>query len=241
MSTLPAVTPVLELTGVLKNYRALRPLRIESLQVHAGDRLALAGLDAGAAEVLINLITGAGLPDAGDVRVFGRSTAEISEGDEWLASLDRFGIVSPRAVLLEGASIEQNLAMPFTLQLDPVPAEVTVRVADLARLCGIPVDDGSWLRRRAGEAPPDVRVRVHLARAVALEPDLLLLEHPIADIAETSRLAFAADLVRVVCARRLTTLIITQDERFARRVAHRALRLKPATGVLEPLRRGWFG
>jgi ABC-type transporter Mla maintaining outer membrane lipid asymmetry ATPase subunit MlaF len=240
MSTQQSVAPVLELTGVVKNYQALRPLRIESLQAHAGERVAVGGIDAGGAEVLINLVIGRSLPDVGEVRVFGRATASISGGDEWLASLDRFGIVSPRAVLLEAASVEQNLAMPFTLQIDPIPAEVSDRVADLARSCGISVEDRAWLRRPAGEVPPDVRARLHLARAVALEPDLLLLEHPTADIVEPARLAFADDVVRVTCARRLTTLVITQDERFAKRVAHRAFRLQPATGVLQPLRRGWF-
>ena len=78
------------------------------------------GLDAGAAEVLVNLVTGAGVADRGTVCVQGRNNAEIANGDEWLESLDRFGIVSERAVLLEGATLEQNLAMPFTLQIDPV-------------------------------------------------------------------------------------------------------------------------
>ncbi len=87
-----------------------------------GERVALAGIDAGGAEVMLNLVTGASLPDEGEVRVFGRRTADVSDGDEWLASLDCFGIVSERAVLLEGATLTQNLALPFTLEIDPVPA-----------------------------------------------------------------------------------------------------------------------
>ncbi|HXW07668.1 MAG TPA: hypothetical protein VD833_20740, partial [Vicinamibacterales bacterium] len=76
---------------------------------------------------------------------------------------------------------------------------------------------------------------------VALEPELLVLEHPTADIPEPARRAFAEDIVRVTASRHLTTLVITQDARFAARVAHRALQLQPATGVLKPQRRGWFG
>ena len=53
--------------------------------------------------------------------MLGRDTADITSGDDWLASLDRFGIVSPRAVLIEAATIEENLAMPFILQIDPIP------------------------------------------------------------------------------------------------------------------------
>ena len=49
------------------------------------------GVDGGAAEVLVNLVTGASVADRGVVRVLGRSNADIVDGDEWLASLDRFG------------------------------------------------------------------------------------------------------------------------------------------------------
>ena len=113
MSSRPAA-PAIQIAQVVRNYGSLRPLRIAALAVAPGERVALTGLDAGAAEVLVNLVTGAALPDEGEVRVFGRATSEIASGDEWLASLERFGIVSPRAVLIEGATVLQNLAMPFT-------------------------------------------------------------------------------------------------------------------------------
>ena len=157
--------PVVEMRGVVKNYNALRPLRIAELSVPAEARVALAGIDAGGAEVMLNLITGASLPDQGEVRVFGQSTADVSNGDAWLASLDRFGIVSERAVLLEAATLTQNLALPFALEIDPVPPQTLTRVDALAEQCGIGRD---YLSRRAGDVPAAVRARVHLARAVAL-------------------------------------------------------------------------
>ena len=124
--------PVLLMTGVSKTYNALRPLRIASLVV-AGERVSLGGVDAGAGELLINLVTGASVPDKGDIRIFGRLTTDIANGEEWLTLLERFGIVSPRAVMLEGSTLLQNLAMPFTLEIDPVPAEVVAKVQALAR------------------------------------------------------------------------------------------------------------
>ena len=123
-----ATQPVLQITDVEKRYQALRPFRLQSLTIAAGERVAIVGLDAGAAEVLVNLVTGAGVADRGTVRVQGRNNADIANGDEWLESLDRFGIVSERAVLLEGATLEQNLAMPFTLQIDPVAPDIAERV-----------------------------------------------------------------------------------------------------------------
>ncbi len=131
------VTPVLQISGVHKRYQSLRPLRVQELTIAAGERVAVSGFDAGAAEVLVNLVTGASLPDEGEVRVLGQSTADIAGGDEWLASLDRFGIVSPRGVLLEGATLEQNLAMPLTLQIDPVPPDDRGARRGAGAECGI--------------------------------------------------------------------------------------------------------
>jgi len=230
---------VLRLDGVQKNYGALRPLRIQSLEVAAGERVALGGFDALAAEVLVNLVTGAVLPDEGTVVVFGQATAGISDGDAWFASLERFGIVSPRAVMLEGSTLLQNLALPFTLEIDPVPPGLRAQVEQLAADCGIA---GEALKMRAGDVPGDVRVRVHLARALALDPTLVLIEHPTADVDEAVKAPLAVDLARAIEARQVSALIVTLDVEFAGMVAHRSLQLQPATGALVPWKktRGWF-
>jgi ABC-type lipoprotein export system ATPase subunit len=154
---------------------------------------------------------------------------------------------------LDGATLEQNLAMPFTLQIDPIPPDTAARVEALAAACGIlpkkekgeERDEGeagskNWLHALPGEVPPEIRIRAHLARAVALDPHLLLLEHPTANIPEHARAAFAADVVRVCESRELAALVITQDRAFAEKVAHRSLTLEPATGALRSSKRGWF-
>ncbi len=228
---------ILEVRGVIKSYNALRPLRIADLTLAAGTRVAIAGIDAGGAEVLLNLVTGASLPDQGEVRVFGRSTAALSDGDEWLASLDRFGIVSERAVLLEGASLAQNLALPFALDIDPIPPETLARVEVLADECEIP---RAQLSARAGDVTPAVRSRVHLARAVALDPRLLLMEHPTAALEPTERKPYGAIVGRVCERRDLTLLAVTQDLEFASAATHETLTLHGANGRLSAARRPWW-
>ena len=231
-------TPAIEIVGVTKSYAALRPLRIASLVVAARERVALSGIDAGGAELLVNLVTGASLPDDGEVRVFGRLTADIPDGEEWLSSLDRFGIVSERGVLLEGSTVIQNLALPLTLEIDPVPEDALRQVMALGIECDIPYD---WLEQPVGGVPPAVRARVHLARAVALAPQLLLLEHPTAAMNEKyERAAFGEIVARVCAARGLSALAITLDTSFAAAAAHRTLTLQPATGQLVAARRPWW-
>lgn len=228
---------VVQMTAVRKAYGGLRPLRIAALAVAARERVAVAGPDAHAAEVLINLITGASLPDAGEIRVFGRRTADVADGEAWLSSLDRFGIVSERAVMLEGATLAQNLALPLTLDIDPLPDAIRARAAQLAVECDIAAE---WLDQPCGQVPADVRVRVHLARAVALEPELLLMEHPTAPLAAPAGRAFGEVVRRVAAARGLTVVMVSLDAEFAQVAADRQLTLDPATGRLQPVKRGWF-
>ena len=230
--------PVLRLTRIRKQYNALRPLRLNDLSIAAGERVALSGLDAGAAEVLVNLVTGASVPDEGEVHVQGRSTASIANGDEWLAWLDRFGIVSPRAVLLDAATLRQNLAMPLTLQIDPIPDDAAVAVTALAREAGI---DGSWLDRPIAGLPASIRMRAHLARAVVLGPALLILEHPTATLEKGEGKAFGDAVARVAGARSLSTLIVSEDAEFSEAAASRRLSLQAASGDLKPPRRRFFG
>ena len=233
------VSPILEIRGVSKNYSGLRPLRIAELTVAAGERVTVGGIEAGAGELLVNLVTGASVPDAGEIRIFGQPTADIPDGDAWLELLERFGIVSPRVVLLEGSTLLQNLAMPFTLEIEPVPEPIAQRVAELAGQCGL--DPARWLGVRAGDLPADMRVLAHLARALALNPEFIVVEHPTADVASAAREALARAVADACDGRRVAMLVLTNDEVFAKAVAPRNLKLDGATGQLKPLKKGWFG
>jgi simple sugar transport system ATP-binding protein len=218
---------VIEFTDVTKTYHALRPLRIAKLTIARGDTMAIGGLDAGAAELFVNLITGAALPDTGDVRVAGRSTRDIATDTEWLASLDRFGIVTERAVLLEGLSLAANLALPFTLSIDPLDEAIKPRIAALASEVQL---DAARLAAPAGELSAEERVRAHLARALGPGPELLLLEHPTARLDANAADAVGQTLRQVAASRRLGWVALSEDDRFARAAGGRRLRLEAATG-----------
>ena len=98
------------------------------------------------------------------------------------------------------------------------------------------------LARPAGDLTPLARARVRLARAVALDPQVLLAEHPTAALGEPDAAAFAWDLARVAAARRLGMLVLTADAAVAAASAARVLTLNPATGELRPASgwRRWF-
>lgn len=222
--------PLLEISAISMKYGALRPLRLEQLSLAAGDHVAIVGLDQPAAEVLINLVTGAALPDAGFVRVFGRLTADITDSADWLTTVDRFGIVSERAALLEPMSVIQNLAVPFSLEIEPPPPSIAAQAAALASEVGVP--DAAF-ERRVGDLDAALRMRVRLGRALAFNPAVLLLEHPSSTLPRQDVARFARDVRSVTERRGLAALSITADLDFAASASARTLVLEPATGRLK--------
>ena len=140
--------------------------------------------------------------------MFGRPTTAIADSADWLKAVDRFGIVSERAVLLDTLSVVQNLAVPFTLEIEPPPADIHERA-------------------------------VALARALALDPAVVLLEHPTAAIAPGDIVPLGA-WIRVIARRRgAAAVALTADREFAGAIATRVLTLEAATGRLSA-GRGWW-
>jgi ABC-type sugar transport system ATPase subunit len=228
--------PLIEIRHLVKDFRGLRPLRIKELALLSGERAVILGFDAPSAETLVNLITGASLPDEGDVRVFGRRTTEIASSDDWLATVDRFGIVSGRVVLLEELSVAQNLAIPLTLDIDPVSRDVVPRITEMAGAVGL---DPATLSTRVASIPPLDRARIRLARATALDPRILLLDHPSAALSSDETERFVADLVRTATTRGLTILALTADERLGPLASAGPWQWVPATGEIRR-RSGWL-
>ena len=230
---------ILTVSGVSKNYRGLRPLRVKQLEVHSGEAIGLVGFDQVTAEVLVDLITGATVPEAGEIVAFGRATTAIRDGDEWLHTLDAFGLLSERAVLVEQFSAEQNLTLPLSLELDAVEAPLRRRVRALGEEVGL---EAGELDLPVSQLSALGKLRVRLGRALALDPRLLLAEHPNATLSADETTAFAAGLSRILAWRRLAALVMTADRRFASAVAERVLTLQPGTGDLavSSVWRRWF-
>ena len=233
------IVPALDLADVTKDFGGLRPLRIQRLTVSGREHVALVGLDQPMAEVFVNLVTGATLPDRGQVAVFGQSTGAIVDGAEWLRVVDRFGIVTGRAVLLDGLTVLQNLAVPLTLDIEPLHDEVAARAASLAAEVGLSASE--W-EKLVAALDATSRARVRLARALALDPAVILLEHATASVDRDQAVPFGERIRRIAARRGAAIVAVTADPVFASAVADRILTLDAATGRLTPRRgKGWLG
>ena len=224
--------PLLEVSGLVKDYQALRPLRIRSLSLTSGDLVAVNGLDAIAAQTFVNLVTGATLPDSGEVALFGQNTKVITDGTAWLKSLDGVGMVTSRGIVIEMFTVLQNIALSYTLEVDPIDPAVLPDVVALAKEVGLAAET---FEMPAGRTGPDTHMRIHLARALALGPRMLLAEHPSANLPRETVSAFGADLARLARSRGLALLALTADDELAKAIGGQRLELVAATGDLKPV------
>lgn len=235
-----AAAPLLDVQDLVKDYQALRPLRIKALTLTPGDILCVGGLDAIAAETFVHLVTGATLPDSGEIALFGQNTRAIADGEAWLKSLDGVGMVTSRGIVIEMFTVLQNIALSFTLAVDPIDPAVLPQVIALAREVGLAE---ATFDAPAGRTLADAQMRIHLARALALGPRLLIAEHPSASLPREAVGAFGADLARLARSRGLALLALTADDDLAKAIGGQRLALIAATGELKPpgLLRKLFG
>jgi len=91
---------------------------------------------------------------------------------------------------------------------------------------------GEPVLRRA-DVLPLVRSQIYLARALAFDPAILVLEHPTANLSVEDAKAFAAIVSAVAARRGLTTVGLLMDEKFAKATGGRLLTWQPATGEMK--------
>jgi ABC-type transporter Mla maintaining outer membrane lipid asymmetry ATPase subunit MlaF len=221
--------PLVEIRSVIKNFGGLRPVRIRELVVEAGEVVTIDGADQQAGAVFTDLLTGTTLPDTGEVRIEGRSTASLADADDWLAFLDRFGLVNERIVLLDQLTLAQNLAIAHTLDIDPMSPEASDLAVRMAAEVGL---DRAALDEPLSASSPMTRLRIRLGRALAHDPVILLVEHPSLGLERDDARVAAGLLRRIGRSRGLAVVVISGDALMSRRAATRALTWRPATGEL---------
>jgi putative ABC transport system ATP-binding protein len=167
-------------------------------------------------------------------------TTDIPDSDTWLESLRAYGLLGVRTVLIEQLTVEQNLAIPVTLEVDPMPEALAAEVR--ARASEVGLAEHLLRQTPAALGPLDLQ-RVRLGRALALAPRVLLAEHPTATLERADADALARDMSRIVARRGMAAVYITADRAFAQQAADEIVMLKPATGDLVSAVgwRRWFG
>jgi putative spermidine/putrescine transport system ATP-binding protein len=150
---------------------------------------------------VIDLVAGFARPRHGRILVDGKDLALRAPGERG------FMTVRANLALFPHLSVRANIAFPLE-QRGHERSEIQQRLDRLVEECGI---DAALQSRLPGDLAPELQLRVALARAIAGEPEVLLLERPLLTLAPAARRAFLPELKRLHRQLGLTTLLATDD------------------------------
>lgn len=204
-------------------------LRDINLTIPRGQTLAIIGESGCGKTVLLKTIIGLLSPTRGTVHFDGRNLAELSE-KELTRQRIRFGFLFQQAALFDSMTIAQNVAFPLRQHTRKRPDEIRREVLTRLAEVGLPEN---ILGRKPAELSGGMRKRVGLARALALEPEIMLYDEP-----TTGLDPIMGDVINelILSTREhhpVTSIVVTHDMRTAQKVADRVVMLYPLAR-LEP-------
>lgn len=219
-------TPLLDVTGLAKTFGGLRAVDALSFSVTAGETIGLIGPNGSGKTTVLNLLTGAFPSDSGRVQFDGRELAGCAAHTICRAGIARtFQLVRP----LKGMSVTDNVLVGriYGAAAQPIAA-ARAKVAELIALVGLegrdamPVDALTYIDQK----------RVELARALAAEPKLLLLDEWLAGLNPTELEAGIA-LVRSLKGRGMTIILVEHVMHAVRSLCDRCIVLSTGRQIAE--------
>jgi NitT/TauT family transport system ATP-binding protein len=207
-----AAPPDVVCTGLAKTFEGSPPVEAVApvdIRFEAGRTTALVGPSGCGKSTLLRLVAGLEDPSAGEVRIGGRSPAEMrARGALAMAFQD--------PSLLPWRSVRGNLALALTLARRPADREAVDRLIALVGLAGF--EDA-----RPATLSGGMRQRAAIARCLVTEPELLLLDEPFGSVDELTRARLNQDLPALWRRRGTTALMVTHSVREAVLIADRVL------------------
>ncbi|MBB3148542.1 NitT/TauT family transport system ATP-binding protein [Phyllobacterium trifolii] len=191
------MSDTLEIRKVSKLFGNLEALRSVDIKMEAGEFISIVGPSGCGKTTLMRIIAGLEEPDAGNVWIGGNKVTAPGP--------DR-GFVFQSDSLLPWRTVWQNAALGLKLngQLD---AEATERVRNMLELTGLAGFESYWPKQLSG----GMRQRVNLARALALDPAVLLMDEPFSALDAQTREIMQTELLRIWEVGRKTVLFITHQ------------------------------
>jgi len=230
MATSPLAAPKISLLGIRKSFNGKEVLRGIDLDIQVGESLVVMGGSGAGKTVLLKHLIGLLLPDEGHVVVNGVDLGRASPGQA-LELRKRFGMSFQEGALFDSMTVFDNIAFPLRRHTRQGESEVAARVQeclDLVRLEGV---EGRYPAELSG----GMKRRVGFARAIALEPEILLFDEPTTGLDPINTGAIARVINHLRHRLDVTAVTITHDLQLAFEIADRIAMIRGGRIVaLEP-------
>ncbi len=198
----------IEVDGIAKRFGEFVALEDVSLEVPEGGLTALLGPSGSGKSTLLRIIAGLETPDSGQVRIAGQDVTRARPQDRGI------GFVFQHYAAFAHMSVFENVAFGLKIRKRG-SAEVRAKVEELLALVGLT----QWAGQRPHQLSGGQRQRMALARALAVEPQVLLLDEPFGALDANVRAELRRWLRRLHDEQGVTTVLVTHDQEEAMEVA----------------------
>src|ERR687897_770108 len=198
----------IEVRNVSKRFGDFQALDEVSLEVPSGSLTALLGPSGSGKSTLLRVIAGLEQPDSGEIVISGEDATGVAPQKRGV------GFVFQHYAAFKHMTVHDNVAFGLTIRKRPKP-EIRARVAELLELVGLAPFGGRYPAQLSGGQ----RQRMALARALAVEPSVLLLDEPFGALDARVRAELREWLRRLHDEVHVTTVIVTHDQEEAMEVA----------------------
>lgn len=212
-------TAFIEISGLTKRYGARAVVADVGFTLEAGTFLSLLGPSGSGKTTVLRMIAGLVHPDAGVIRIAGQEV--FGERRRVPVEERGLGMVFQDYALWPHMTVGENVAFGLRLQRKS-RQQISARIAEMLELVGL----AGLERRYPYQLSGGQQQRVAMARALSVQPKLLLLDEPLASLDTGLREAMREELVDIVRKARMTVINVTHDQNEAMVMSDRVLLLR---------------
>jgi phospholipid/cholesterol/gamma-HCH transport system ATP-binding protein len=220
--------PAVVMRGLHKSFGAQKVLNGIDLTVGSGETLVVLGRSGTGKSVLLRLIIGLQRPDSGSIHIHGQEIPS-SEVEALNEIRKKMGFLFQHAALYDSLTVEENVAFPLRRHSKMTAPERRDRIQQLLAAVGMERE----LQKMPGQLSGGMQKRVGLARALALEPSILLLDEPTAGLDPITSREIDELILKMQQERDVASIVVTHDLHSAKLIADRIVLLHQGNAVSE--------